>query len=605
MAEYNESQINSNETERISAEQQRINNEAQRQTKETEREAREATRQSNESTRVSKEAERLAEEVNRQEAEASRVTAENSRGIRLTELENEVNALGTELRGTDAEIQNDVSEIQNDMTNAQTQTYSVTDSYKFTVDHDGMMPSLVTLDNIEGLSSVETNISRGFKFLLSREINHVCTINTDKNYFDDAVQDSITSNTTFTKEGNTVRVSGTGTWNAVRFNLPNLEEGKKYCILCDNVTVTSGDSVIQVGNTTRIEYQTDYLRSTAYMDESSFNRVFLVNDTIPSITLHCSPLTTGGDVTYENIQIYEVKEMIVPDIQLNSLPNGVKDEIKDGMLIKKTGIVNLADLTWTCSADQPTFAMFFSKDIPNMKMSSAFDAIDNNILCNMFKNSSTSILDDPNKYSENIINSHWSMSELKIKISKNDCPSHDDLNAWLRNNNVRAVYELATPEYIPVNLTIKADKGDTAVINTTKTMDLTYDIQLNTRAQIDALQERNAFINQFETFNIVKNGYYVLPGGLMLQWGTFSVYFGDAPVYWGECNYNIPFKTAVFGLFIDTNGFCSDAGSTASSHNVYSIAYQNQLDKFKIEIKSLTDVLPTGTIFLSWFAIGY
>ena len=79
MAEYNESQINSNETERIAAEQQRIENEAQRQTKETEREAREATRQSNESTRISKEAERLAEEVNRQEAETSRVNAEQGR----------------------------------------------------------------------------------------------------------------------------------------------------------------------------------------------------------------------------------------------------------------------------------------------------------------------------------------------------------------------------------------------------------------------------------------------------------------------------------------------------------------------------------------------
>ena len=79
MAEYNESQINSNETERIAAEQQRIENETKRQTKETEREARETVRQSNESTRISKEAERLAEEVNRVEAEASRVTAEQGR----------------------------------------------------------------------------------------------------------------------------------------------------------------------------------------------------------------------------------------------------------------------------------------------------------------------------------------------------------------------------------------------------------------------------------------------------------------------------------------------------------------------------------------------
>ena len=79
MAEYNESQINSNETERIAAEQQRIENETKRQTKETEREARETTRQSNETTRISKEAERLAEEVNRVQAEASRVTAEQGR----------------------------------------------------------------------------------------------------------------------------------------------------------------------------------------------------------------------------------------------------------------------------------------------------------------------------------------------------------------------------------------------------------------------------------------------------------------------------------------------------------------------------------------------
>ena len=79
MAEYNESQINSNETERISAEQERIENEAKRQTNETEREARETTRQSNETTRISKEAERLAEEVNRVEAETSRVNAEQGR----------------------------------------------------------------------------------------------------------------------------------------------------------------------------------------------------------------------------------------------------------------------------------------------------------------------------------------------------------------------------------------------------------------------------------------------------------------------------------------------------------------------------------------------
>ena len=91
MAEYNESQINSNETERISAEQQRINNEARRRAEETEREAKETARQiketereAKESTRQSNERARISEEANRQEAE--NIRAEFYEGVN-SELE--------------------------------------------------------------------------------------------------------------------------------------------------------------------------------------------------------------------------------------------------------------------------------------------------------------------------------------------------------------------------------------------------------------------------------------------------------------------------------------------------------------------------------------
>lgn len=102
MAEYNESQINSNETERIAAEQQRIENEAQRQTNETEREAREATRQSNETTRISEYNTFMADAqseynsfiTNAEDAEderianeESRVTAEQGRVTRFNDME--------------------------------------------------------------------------------------------------------------------------------------------------------------------------------------------------------------------------------------------------------------------------------------------------------------------------------------------------------------------------------------------------------------------------------------------------------------------------------------------------------------------------------------
>lgn len=132
--------------------------------------------------------------------------------------------------------------------------------------------------------------------------------------------------------------------------------------------------------------------------------------------------------------------------------------------------------------------------------------------------------------------------------------------------------------------------------------------QLNTGAQIESLQEQNQtindFMNQFDTSNIEENGYYVLPGGLTLQWGTLNASFDDSSVCIGEHAYNTPFKTELFSLFIDTNGFGEGAGGTSASHNVYSIAYNYQLDKFKFEIKSLTDAAMSGIIIFSWFAIG-
>ena len=392
-----------------------------------------------------------------------------------------------------AEVESEMNELQNDLTNAQTQTFTVTNAYKFTVDHDGMMPSLVTLDNIEGLSTIETN-NANQKFLVHNIIHDICTIDIGAiNYFDYSASTEIVGNATFDINNKSITITGDKSqgWSGVKFNLDNLTEGKRYCLFCDNVTVNSGGSGIEIVNGETNSLPSCYLSN--FPEQSTRNIVFTARANTIGVCLFCTAISgntpTQGSVTYENIQIYEVKEMTIPDIQLNSLPNGVKDEIKDGMLIKRTGIVNLADLTWTCNSDQSTFAMYYSKDISNIKCSSSFEATDNNTLCNMFKNSSTEMVDDPNNYSENIISSHWSMSELKIKISKNDCPSKGDLNTWLRNNNVQAVYELAIPEYIPVNLNIKADKGDTVVINTTKTMDLTYDVQLNTRAQIDSIQD--------------------------------------------------------------------------------------------------------------------
>jgi hypothetical protein len=116
--------------------------------------------------------------------------------------------------------------------------------------------------------------------------------------------------------------------------------------------------------------------------------------------------------------------------------------------------------------------------------------------------------------------------------------------------------------------------------------------------------EVNTFISQFNTTRITKNGYYTLPGGLILQWGVFSVYFDGVALKVGTCNFNTPFKNEVFTIFIDTNAFGPDANGNAASFDMYSIAYNHQLNMFEYEIKTISGNRPMGTIYFSWFAIG-
>lgn len=531
----------------------------------------------------------------------------------------QVNQGKADMEAMVAEVESEMIELQNDMTNAQTQTFTVTDAYKFTVDHDGMLPSLVTLNNIEGQSEIVSN-NEGSKYLHTTDIKSICTIDTSKNYLDYATYED--RKTTHSIDGYNINVVGEPGWSYVVVHIYNLEIGNKYCITLD-AEVTSGNSALEIVSGFQTDYTIEQCVNSSSPRKSANSMIGVYDGGEAIIRLHASLDTTAGNVTYKNIQINKVKEMIVPDIQLNSLPNGVKDEIKDGMLIKRTKHVNLADLTWVPSVTnakfpESDFVIYYTHSTPDLIVDP--DAMENelgHILCNNIPSVPIAVTwsADPSDatYNKVGISGHKEKSELRIKLYRTGVPDLASLYTWLTNNKVYAVYELETPECIPVNLTIKADKGDTVVINTTKTIDLTYDIQLNTRAQIDALQEQsqtinenlNSFMNQFETSNIAKNGYYVLPGGLMLQWGTISVYFGDAPVYRGECMYNVPFKDEAFSLFIDTNGFGHDADGTASSHNIYSIAYQGQPDRFNIEIKSLSDTLQTGTISLSWFAIGY
>lgn len=102
-------------------------------------------------------------------------------------------------------------------------------------------------------------------------------------------------------------------------------------------------------------------------------------------------------------------------------------------------------------------------------------------------------------------------------------------------------------KYEDVNLTIKADKDDTVIINTTKTIDFTYDIQLNTRAQIDTLQTN---INKHTHLE-----YIPLSGGnvtgSIIPAGGYNCDLGSSTNGWGKI-YSYPFN-----MFVEGNDYTS------------------------------------------------
>lgn len=545
---------------------------------------------------------------------------------KISAFETEFDAEVAGLKAVDATIQNDVSEIQNDMTYAKIQSATVTDAYKFTVDDDEMVPSLVTLNNIEGLSSVETN-DRSKKYLVSTNIGTICTIDLNgKNYAEDIVcieapfgSECIIDGTNITVRRNTPYSDNITSFAFGSMSIPTLEDGKKYCVFCDDVEISNGGaSAIEIqceNNTFRFGDSWNSL----FLNTRVFNNIFIYDTKSFVMRLHCTVGSHVGEVTYKNLQIYEVKEMIVPDIQLNSLPNGVKDEIKDGMLIKRTNCVNLADLTWSESSTnvqfpQSEFVVYYSKSVPDLIVDpNAWDNERGQILCNNIPSApikGTSSAEPGAETDSAGISGHKDWSELRIKLYRADVPDLQSLSTWLTNNNVYAVYELQTPEYIPIDLTIKADKGDTVVINTTKTMDLTYDIQLNTRAQIDAIQETVAHTVDSITselrdnidglkyelkYDPYGNGCYTLPGGLMIQFGYIKF---QANVYSDTIDFIItfpaPFPNQVISFMTSMSGGDNGWDSRVSGH-----ALSNS--QARVVMRGLNNTI-VNTMY--WFAIG-
>lgn len=147
----------------------------------------------------------------------------------------------------------------------------------------------------------------------------------------------------------------------------------------------------------------------------------------------------------ESIKTYQL------DQPLRSLPNGVKDEIVDGKLIRRCGEVILDGTeTWSIATNgvtSETHKVFTSSVLRGYKL----DGASNLLFCDKFISTSKSFKDMTNEGLEAISN-NTSLGLIYISIATTKLSSQDStgFKNWLKENPLKVVYELATPIEIPL-----------------------------------------------------------------------------------------------------------------------------------------------------------
>ena len=99
--------------------------------------------------------------------------------------------------------------------------------------------------------------------------------------------------------------------------------------------------------------------------------------------------------------------------------------------------------------------------------------------------------------------------------------------------------------------------------------------------------------------SLVASGYRIMPGDLIMQWGTTEIHLNNQGNKSIEVIFPISFKSSVFSIIASEQ---DNLTTTLGSYNI--ACYDATTNKFKIMVRNIFDSQLTGRVRVNWIAFG-